>query len=279
MNSDTMWPLVANVSLLFTELPLLERPRAAREAGFDGIEMWWPFPEATPGPAAVDELLRAIDDAGIALRGLNLWAGDMPDGERGVISDPERRPQFESNLELVASIARHTGCRMFNALYGQRRPGLAAQDQDETAVANLLTATETLGAFGGVVLVEPLSRGLNGDYPIETASDARAVIERVRRRGGTSIGLLFDTFHLTNNGDDLLAVIERYGEVIAHVQLADTPGRGAPGTGIVDFVAVLDALHARGYRGAVACEYVPGDDTVASLGWVGAAPHLELGRA
>jgi hydroxypyruvate isomerase len=145
-------------------------------------------------------------------------------------------------------------------------------------VENLVFATSELAGVGGTVLVEPLSRGLNGAYPLETAEQAVRVVQRVREITATdNIGLLFDTFHLANNGEDLVAVIQRYGQLIAHVQLADAPGRGAPGTGTVDFDRVLMALANAGYDQLIACEYVPGGETTASLDWISAMPSLGLG--
>jgi hydroxypyruvate isomerase len=134
---------------------------------------------------------------------------------------------------------------------------------------NLAQATRRLGDLGGTVLVEPLGRGLNGAYPLETAADAVAVIEEVRATTGSpAIGLLFDTFHLATSGDDLLRAAAGHAELIAHVQLADSPGRGEPGSGAVDFAGVLDTLKAAGYSGVVAAEYKPTVDTASSLAWL-----------
>jgi hydroxypyruvate isomerase len=269
------FPLVANVSLLFGELPLLDRMHAAAEAGFSAVEMWWPFDGPVPKADRVDELLTAIEASGIPLAGLNLWAGDMPAGERGVVSLPDSIDGFRANIEVVIDIARRTGCGLFNALYGQRRGPLEAYEQDELAIRNLAYATMQLDAVGGTVMLEPLSRGLNGAYPIETVSDALTVIRRVREATGLSnIGLLFDTFHLTNNGENLVAAIERWGLEIAHVQLADAPGRGHPGSGGIDFPAIMEALESSHYRGAIAAEYVPDGPTLGTLDWMRDLPNL-----
>ncbi|HEY0247138.1 MAG TPA: TIM barrel protein [Gryllotalpicola sp.] len=271
--------LVANVSTLFTELPLLERPRAAADAGFQGIEVWWPFSGPQPEPGEVDALVTAVEQGGIPLRGLNLWAGDQPGGERGVLSHPERREDFEASLQIVHDVAERTGCRHFNALYGQRVPGLDPAVQASTALGGLSRAVELLGPLDGTLLIEPLAHGLNGDYPLETAADARAVVDAARTVSGSDrVALLFDTFHLAHNGDALLEVVARHSAVIGHVQLADDPGRGEPGSGGIDFAAVLDSLAAAGYAGRVAAEYFPTTPTTAtSLGWVGRMPGLGLG--
>jgi len=279
IEAERTWSLVANISLLFAELPLLKRIPAAKAAGFDAIEAWWPFP-GTGYDHAVEEFLTVIEHTGIRLTGLNFFAGDMPGGERGIVSQPDRRNEFVLNVDAIVRIAERTGATGFNALYGQRQPNLDPVEQDQAGFDNLVLATRELARAGGTVLVEPLSRGLNGDYPLETAEQAVELVTRVREVTGTeNIGFLYDTFHLANNGEDLVSVVERYADWIAHVQLADAPGRGAPGTGGIDFDAVLSALARAGYDGLVACEYVPGQDTTASLEWISATRHVRLGPA
>src|SRR5580765_3580812 len=117
-----------NLSILFTELPLLERPAAAREAGFDGVEFWWPWPVAVPS------------DAGVALVGLNFFAGDMPGGDRGLVSWPARSAEFRDNIDVTVGIGERLGCRAFNALYGNRVEDSSPEEQDELGAENLALA-------------------------------------------------------------------------------------------------------------------------------------------
>ena len=194
-------------------------------------------------------------------------------GERGV----SRQAEFLENLDVIVSIAARTGCVGFNALYGQRQPGMTTTEQDDLAVENLSLAIRRLATIGGTVLIEPLSRGLNGAHPIETARDAATVITRVRENTGLSnIGLLFDTFHMTNNGEDLHGIIGEYGEIIEHVQVADSPGRGEPGTGSIRFAEIFEHLGRAGYSKSIPCEYVPSVPTPASLGWIDGMPLVQL---
>lgn len=258
-----------NLSILFTEIPLLERFPAARAAGFDAVELWWPFADAVPGDGQVDELLQAIDAAGLRLVSLNLFAGDMPAGDRGIASWPGRERELRDNVAAVVEIARRTGCRRFNGLYGARRDDVAPQAQDELAVANLAHAARELAAIDGVLLIESLTSGENGAYPLHTAADSAAVVEQVRTVSGTgNVSLLFDTYHLTRNGDDLLAVIDTHAERIGHVQIADSPGRAQPGTGEIDFAGVFTSLNDHGYAGLVSCEYRPQGPSADSFGWI-----------
>lgn len=257
----------ANVSLLFTEVPYLDRFAAAARAGFTAVETWWPFPGAAPSQREKQELLDALDEAGVALTGMNVFAGDMAAGDRGIACHPDRAAELESSLEVLHWIAERTGCRGFNLLHGKVPEGDARIVHD-TAVQAYRRAAEVLGDLPdspGVILVEPLARGLNGTYPLERAQDALDLIDEV---GASTLKLLLDTFHLGRNGEDLPTVVAGAGDRIGHVQLADAPERGEPGSGTVDFAALGDALRAAGYTGSVAAEYRPTGETLSTLGWL-----------
>jgi hydroxypyruvate isomerase len=264
-----------NCSIMFTELPLLERPGAARDAGFEAVEFWWPFPVAVPKDAEVDAFVRAVRDAGVQLIGLNLFAGDMPGGERGLVSWPARAMEFRDNLMAVVDIGEQLGCRAFNALYGNRVPDATEQEQDDLGVENLALAGQAFVRLGGTVLVEPVS-GSEG-YPLRVAADVFSVIDRVRREKDTeNLGFLCDLYHLAVNGDDLDRVVSRYGDRIAHVQIADVPGRHEPGTGDLDLARLVKEIHSHGYDGWVALEYKPAGATTNSFGWLA---DMDPGRA
>lgn len=262
--------LAANVSMLYTEVPLLERFTAAADAGFQSTEAWWPYPEtAVPSAADLREFIDAIETSQIPLSGLNLFAGNMPGGERGIVSDPARVHEFAANVDVMVDLARRTGIHGANALYGHRIEGVDPSTQDSTAIENLSLAARKLADVGVTVLVEALAAGLNGAYPLATAKQAVEVVAQVRERTGLdNIGFLFDTFHLASNDENLFEVVDNFDDVIAHVQIADAPGRAEPGTGTIDFARVLDHLWERGYRGVVACEYKPTGSTSDSLAWI-----------
>lgn len=257
----------ANLSLLFTESPLLQRPAAAAAAGFGAVEFWWPFPDAVPADREVDAFVGAVADAGVQLVGLNFAAGDMPAGDRGLLSWPERSAEFRDNIDVTIGIAERLGCRAFNALYGNRIEGVDPGEQDELAAENLTLAAQAAARIDGVVLVEPCSGAPR--YPLLRAADAVAVLDRVAEQGGPQLGLLCDVYHLAVNGDDVDAVIEQHAGRIAHVQVADAPGRGEPGSGQLPLPRWLDRLAALGYAGWVGLEYKPsGGSTEPSLGWL-----------
>ncbi|MEV0621310.1 TIM barrel protein [Nonomuraea sp. NPDC050404] len=240
----TKWTV--NCSLLYTGLPLLERPAAAAADGFTAVEFWWPWPVAVPDDREVEAFVRAVEDAGVHLSGLNFFAGDMPGGDRGVVSWPGRSQELLENIPVVAAIGERLGCRAFNALYGNRIDGADPVGQDELAV-EMLTACAK--GVPGTVLLEPISGAPR--YPLLTAADAVAVLDRV----GQGTGLLADFYHLAVNGDDVPAVIARHAARIAHVQIADAPGRGAPGEGELPLRRWIDDVHAAGYDGYVGLEY------------------------
>ena len=136
-----------NCSILFTELPLLERPAAAKQAGFDGVEFWWPFTQAVPGDKDIDAFVAAISDAGVQLVGLNFFAGDMPGGDRGLVSWPARAAEFRDNIDVTVGIGERLGCKAFNALYGNRVEDSSPAEQDELGAENLaLAAREPPGS-------------------------------------------------------------------------------------------------------------------------------------
>jgi hydroxypyruvate isomerase len=211
-----------NCSILLTELPLLDRPRAARNAGFEAVEYWWPFRSPTPPDAEIAAFISAIQDAGVQLTGLNFAAGDMPAGDRGILSDPTMTKTF----------------------------------QDNVGAENLAYAARAADRIGATVLIEPVSGAPR--YPLITAADCIRVIDRVHKEHGpTNLRLLADLYHLHVNGDDVGAVIRDHGSRIGHVQIADAPGRGEPGTGEIPMRAYLEQLNEQGYRGYVGLEYKP----------------------
>ena len=264
-----------NCSILFTGLPLLQRPAAARAAGFGAVEFWWPFAEAVPSSAAVEEFASAVESAGVKLAALNFFAGDLPAGDRGVLSRPAHAREFRDSVDVAVAIGARLGVSVFNALYGNRLPGEDPRAQDDAAAEALSYAAAAAGTIGAAVVLEPLSGAAS--YPLRTASDAAAVIERVSREGGPgNLRLLADLYHLAVNGDDIATVIKAYAPLIGHVQIADAPGRGAPGTGQIPLGQHLTSLEAAGYRGWVGLEYLAADaGAAAAFDWL---PRCQRGQ-
>ena len=252
-----------NLSILFTELPLLERPAAARDAGFEAVEFWWPWPVAVPADAEVDAFVSAVRDAGVQLVGLNFFAGDMPGGDRGLVSWPARSAEFRDNVDVTIGVGEQLGCRAFNALYGNRVDDSTADEQDALATENLAIAARAAARIGGTVLVEPVSGAPR--YPLLTATDGLAAIDRA---GEPNVALLLDVYHLAVNGDDVEKAIETAAGRFAHVQIADAPGRNEPGTGELDIHGYLDRIAATGYDGWIGLEYKPSGASADAFDWL-----------
>lgn len=258
---------LANCSMLFAELPLLQRPAAAQAAGFDAVEFWWPWPDQpVPSDATVDAFVTAVADSGVQLVGLNFFAGDLAGPDCGVLSIPARSHEFRDNLDVTIGIGERLGVSAFNALYGNRVEESTPQEQDAVGRENLALAAAAAARVGATVLVEPVSGPK--PYPLRTAADAVAVVDAVRADGYPNVGFLLDLFHLANNGDDPAAAIRSHADRIAHVQIADWPGRGEPGSGSLDLEGLLQQVSDSGYAGWVGLEYKPTSTTDDSLAWL-----------
>ncbi|MCU1646213.1 MAG: barrel protein [Nocardia sp.] len=240
-----------NCSILFTDLPLLQRPAAAKAAGFDAVEFWWPFGEnATPADSEIDAFVSAIDEAGVQLVGLNFI--DLIPAGRGLVSVPGQESRFRDNIEVAVGIAERTGCKALNALYGNRIAGEDPAKQDELALENLRLAAVAAQRIDAIVLLEALNVYESQDYPIVSAGHAIRIIEQV---GEPNVRFLCDLYHLARMGENLPAVIDTWAGYLGHVQIADTPGRGRPGSGELDLEALLGDLDKAGYDGWIGLEY------------------------
>ncbi|MFJ8041967.1 TIM barrel protein [Kitasatospora sp. NPDC096147] len=247
-----------NLSILFSELPLLERPAAAAAAGFTAAELWWPFGENhTPSDAEQDALRKAFTDAGVQLTGLN-FLDDLTKGARGTVSLPAERERFRENLPVAVALAESLGTKALNALYGNRVAGVDAAEQDELALEHLTLAARAAHSIGAILLIETLNAVESPDYALLSAEAAIAVVDKVNAATGLgNAKFLCDLYHLARNGEDLAEVITKYADRIGHVQIADTPARNEPGTGELDFEDLFARLTAAGYTGRIGLEYKP----------------------
>jgi hydroxypyruvate isomerase len=253
------FPLSVNLSLLFVDSPFLDRFERARRAGFDAVEFWWPSGED------LDALAAAVSDAGVTVALFNFDGGDMPNGDRGLLSDPGRQEAFRANVPVALELAERLGCPRLNALVGKAVPGCEREEQLALAATNLTWAAREAGRIGAQVLVEALNTFDNGPVLISRTEDAAALVDRA---GEPNLALQYDAYHMERMEGDLPATIRRYADRIAHVQLADAPGRHEPGTGEIDFTAVFEALSDIEYGGYVGLEYVPAAGVEEGLVWL-----------
>lgn len=257
-----------NMSMLFTELPLLQRPEAVAEAGFDAVEVWWPFAEPAPAGPAVEAFATAIVDAGVQLAALNLYAGDLAAGERGVLSHPDRADQFAASVHVGVELAERLGCSVLHAMYGNRRDDVPLEAQDELAAQMLANAAAAAAPVGATIVVEAMNPVEQPAFPLHSTNAALQLVESVALTSGARLGILYDAYHMQRAEGNLIATIREHGHSFSHVQIADAPDRTPPGTGEIAFPRVLESLEATGYGGFVGLEYRPIGSSTASLRWV-----------
>jgi hydroxypyruvate isomerase len=250
----------ANLSMLWSSLPLEERLLRAADAGFQAVELWW------PGAADAERLPDLTRSAGVQLIALNFDAGDMASGDRGLASDPSRAEQFRRNVPLALEIAGACGCRMLNALLGLRLERHALDEQLGWARESVSWAADQAAAQDATILIEAINVYDNGPYLITDTAGAAAFVHSV---GRPNVRLLYDVFHMQRMEGNIVTTLDRHWEEIAHIQVADVPARGEPGTGEINYLFVLDHLAARGYPGHIGLEYRPSTGRPElSFGWM-----------
>lgn len=249
----------ANISTLYREAPFLDRFHLAAEAGFSAVEFWWP----TESPNDVEA---AVREARLQVAVFNFAGGDMAAGERGLLSNPATLDEFRENVPEALDLATRLGCRKLNLLVGLALEGVVREEQLELAREGVRWAARQAAAAQVQVLVEALNtRDLPG-YLLDNSCDAIAFIQSV---GEPNVRLLYDVYHMQRMEGNLTANLREHKEYIGHIQIADSPGRGEPGTGEINFPYVLQAVEELGYEGYVGLEYLPRTtDTETSLRWL-----------
>lgn len=214
-----------------------------------------------PERSELDALKKAIQDAGVQLTGLNFYAGQLPGPDRGALSIPgEESERFRANIDVAADFAHSLGATALNALYGNRVAGVDPAEQDALALENLVLAARAADRIGAILLIEALNKPESPLYPLVSAPAAVAIVDKVNEATGLgNARFLMDLYHLSMNDEELPSVIEQFAAKTGHVQIADNPGRGAPGTGTLPLEDLLDQLNKAGYDGWVGLEYKPGD--------------------
>ncbi len=247
----------ANLTMLYNELPFLERFGAAARDGFEAVEFLFPY---AFDAAAVATAARA---AGVRIVLHNLPAGDWDAGERGIACLPDRVDEFRAGVERAIEYAGALGVPQLNCLAGKLPADADAARR--TLVDNLRWAAPRLAAHGIRLLVEPI----NGyDIPGFALQRSAQAIELMDAVGDANVYLQYDIYHMQRMEGELAATLERLLERIAHIQLADNPGRHEPGTGEINYPFLFRHLDRIGYAGWIGCEYKPSTTTSAGLGWM-----------
>lgn len=251
----------ANLTMLFTEYPLLERIDRAAAAGFRGVEILFPYDEDRE---ALRDALRQHD---VQLVLFNLPAGDFAAGERGFANDPQRVDAFKDGVARALDLAQFLGVTQLNCLVGRASRELPLAEQRDTIVANLRYAAEQGQAAGVRILIEPLNTIDTPGFMVSTTMHAEGVLAHVNH---PNLSIQYDVYHAQRMEGNLAETLTRgiQSGLIRHIQIADSPARNEPGTGEINYPFIFDTLDAVGYEGWVGCEYRPATTTEAGLGWL-----------
>ncbi len=249
----------AHLGYLFGELPFEQRFAAAAEAGFAFVEH--PAPYAQPAT----QVRRFCSAEGVRFVQLALPVGDTTLGVKGLACVPGHESPFRSTLTPGFDFAEAIGCGHVHVQAGIAPPGINPQALRQTYIANLTFAAEEAATRGLTILIEAIgSETIEGYFVSNPFFAVRAIADI----GKANVALLFDIFHAVNAGIDPIAFIREHAELIAHLHIADHPGRHEPGSGAIDFEALFATMDEVGYSGAIGCEYIPKGDTLAGLGWM-----------
>jgi hydroxypyruvate isomerase len=254
----TMPRFAANLTMLFNEVPFLDRFERAAKAGFEAVEFLFPY--------AYDaaEIRQRLDAHGLQLVLHNLPAGNWDAGERGIACHPERVGEFREGVERAISYATALGVGQLNCLAGKAPPGVPDTLLRQTFVANLSFAAQALGNAGIKLLIEPINSFDIPGFYLNRTDQAIALLDEV---GSANAYVQYDIYHAQRMEGELAATMQKHLARIAHIQLADNPGRNEPGTGEINYAFLFRHLERIGYAGWIGCEYKPAATTEAGLGW------------
>src|ERR1700676_350947 len=253
----------ANLTMLFNEVDFLDRFKAAKDAGFKGVEYLFPYPYRK------EELAERLAGNGLTQVLHNLPAGDWAHGERGIACLPDRIGEFQDGVGAAIDYAQALQCTQLNCLAGITPAGVAAAKVRDTLASNLQFAAGALKRAGIRLLIEPCN---TRDIPGFFLNRSQPAIELIEAVGSDHLFLQYDIYHMQVMEGNLAPTIERHLGRIGHLQLADNPGRHEPGTGEINYPFLFDFIDRLGYSGWIGCEYKPANSTVPGLGWIG--PYL-----
>ena len=251
-----MAKFAANLTYLFTELPMLQRFAAAKRAGFDGVEILFPY------DCAVRDLTQAARAAGVEIVLMNMpppnWAG----GPRGFAAEPGNEARFRGDFERALRFGEALRVRHMHVMAGKAR----GDEARRVFVRNLKWACAR--APHASLTIEPMNRTDMPGYFLDSFDTAAEIIAEV---GAPNLGLQFDAYQAQMIHGDALAVWRRHGHLARHIQIAGFPGRHEPKPGEIDFAEFFQAAETSGFQGWVGAEYLPLTSTEAGLRWLRSA--------
>lgn len=249
----------ANLTMLFTEQPFLDRFAQAHRAGFEFVEYLFPYTY----PAA--DLKRRLDEHGLRQVLFNLPSGDWSAGDRGIGASPGREAEFRSGVSKAIEYARILGVPRLNCLAGKRVAGQSDELHWQTLVQNVRFAAVELAKHGLELLVEPINHFDIPSFFINRTDQAIRLLDEVAE---TNVRVQYDIYHAQREEGELAATISKHLTRIGHIQIADNPGRHQPGTGEINFPFLFRRLDELQYSGFIGLEYSPAPDTIRSLAWM-----------
>ena len=248
----------ANLTMLFTEHPFLDRFEHAAKAGFKAVEFLFPY--AWPA----EEIRQRLDANGLTLILHNLPAGDWDAGERGIACLPDRVAEFREGVAKAIVYAKALGVKQLNCLAGKAPEGVADDVLRQTFVENLRFAAAELKKADLRLLIEPINTFDIPGFYLNRTTQAVSILVEV---GADNAFVQYDIYHAQRMEGELAATMQKYLPRIGHIQLADNPGRNEPGTGEINYAFLFAHLDRIGYDGWIGCEYKPATTTEAGLGW------------
>ena len=248
----------ANLTMMFTEVPFLDRFERAAKAGFKAVEFLFPY------AFEADDIKRRLDDNGLTLILHNLPAGNWDAGERGIACHPDRVNEFRAGVGRAIAYAQVLGVKQLNCLAGKAPAGISEEALRSTLVDNLRYAANALKAAGMRLLIEPINTlDIPGFYLNRTMQAASILVEV----GAENAFIQYDIYHAQRMEGELANTVQTFLPRIGHIQLADNPGRNEPGSGEINYPFLFAHLDRIGYDGWIGCEYKPATSTEAGLGW------------
>jgi len=248
----------ANLTMMFNEVPFLDRFERAAKAGFKAVEFLIPYAHSAA------EIRRRLDEHRLQLVLHNLPAGHWESGERGIACQPDRVSEFRDGVAQGIGYARALGVGQLNCLAGKRPGDVPDEALRETFVENLRYAAAELKKAGLKLLIEPINHHDIPGFYLTRTEQAVSILDEVE---ADNLYLQYDLYHAQRMEGELAATVQKHLPRIGHIQLADNPGRNEPGTGEINYPFLFAHLDRIGYAGWIGCEYKPATTTEAGLDW------------
>jgi hydroxypyruvate isomerase len=249
----------ANLTMLFNESPFMERFEKAAQSGFKAVEFLFPY------AFSAQDIKQKLEENNLKLVLHNLPAGDWDAGERGIACLPDRVTEFEAGVTKAIEYAKELGVKQLNCLAGKIPAGADLDLIRKTFVANLRYASAELKKVNIKLLIEPIN---TFDIPGFYLSKTLQAVEILNEVGSDNLFIQYDIYHAQRMEGELFKTLEANLTKIAHIQLADNPGRNEPGTGEINYVNLFQFIDRIGYTGWIGCEYKPASNTEAGLTWI-----------